>query len=63
MYTYAGGDNELWSFEAAAETLEHVVPVPVDYSAKYSGTNFTYVSNVASATNDFNDNDSSWKRQ
>ncbi|MBR0088464.1 MAG: RICIN domain-containing protein, partial [Clostridia bacterium] len=57
LYTYAGGDNELWSFEAAAETLEHVVPVPVDYSAKYSGTNFTYVSNVESATNDFNDND------
>lgn len=57
LYTFGGGDNELWSFEGVADELEHVIPVPTDYSAKYKDTDYTFVSNIAAATNDFNDSE------
>ena len=57
LYTFGGGDNELWSFVPTEGELTHVVIEPVDYSAKYTGTKYTYVSNYAAATNDFNDSD------
>ena len=57
LYDFGGGDNELWSFEEVTGELEHVVPVVVDYADKYKDTNYNFVRNVDSLTNDFNDGD------
>ncbi|MGN0106135.1 MAG: RICIN domain-containing protein, partial [Hominilimicola sp.] len=57
LYSFSGGDNQLWSFGEITGELEHVVPEVVDYSKKYDGTDYTFVSNVDAATNDFNDGD------
>ena len=55
LYTFSGGDNELWTLSEISGDIEHVVPVVVDYSEKYDGTDYDYVSNVDSLTNDFTD--------
>ncbi len=55
LYAFGGGDNELWSISEIEGDLEHVVPVVVDYSEKYKGTKYTFVSNVDEGTNDFSD--------
>ncbi len=57
LYAFGGGDNELWSLSEVTGELEHVVPEVIDYSAKYDGTEYTFVSNVDSLTNNFNDAD------
>ncbi len=55
LYAYGGGDNELWSLGEITGELEHVVPVVVDYSEKYENTDYTFVENIDSLTNDFTD--------
>lgn len=55
LYAFGGGDNELWSLSEVTGNLEHVVFVPVDYSEKYKGTKYSFISNVETVTNDFSD--------
>ncbi len=55
LYAFGGGDNELWSLREATADLEHVVPVVVDYSEKYKGTNYSFITNVDALTNDFSE--------
>lgn len=57
LYAFGGGDNELWSLSEVTGELEHVLPEVIDYSAKYAGTDYNFVSNVDSLTNNFNDGD------
>lgn len=55
LYAFGGGDNELWSLSEVTGDLEHVVPVVVDYSEKYKGTKYSFISNVEELTNDFSE--------
>ncbi len=55
LYSYAGGDNELWLLNEIDGELEHVIPVETDYSEKYNNTEYVFVSNVSAATNNFDD--------
>lgn len=55
LYSFGGGDNELWSLSPITGNLEHVVPVVIDYSEKYTGTEYTFVKNVDELTNDFSE--------
>lgn len=58
LYAFGGGDNELWSLSAVEGEPEHVVPVETDYSEKYAdSTQYSFVSNISAATNDFNSGD------
>ena len=56
LYAFGGGDNELWSLSEVTGDLEHVVPVVVDYSEKYKGTQYNFVKNVSAWTNNFDEN-------